>query len=168
MRFAYADPPYFGMGKKMYGALHPDAEIWDDKRSHIDLVGRLADEYPDGWVLSCNPRDLAWLYAECPTDARVGAWTKTFHQIRPTTTQFSWEPVIFRGGRIDGKRKPMVRDWLSCPIAMKKGLQGAKPDKFNQWVLDLMAFDTSEDEMDEIFPGTEGLTALIERLREAA
>src|SRR5690606_11429402 len=113
-----------------------EAAIWDDKAAHFDLIARLADEYPDGWALSCNPRDLVWLLPACPGDVRVAAWCKTWHQIRPTTVQFAWEPVIFRGGRKDNKRSPMVRDWMACAVTRQRGLTGAKPDQFNQWVLD--------------------------------
>mgnify|MGYP007102828454 CR=1 FL=1 len=31
MKFAYADPPYFKQGKKHYGKLHDEAEIWDGR-----------------------------------------------------------------------------------------------------------------------------------------
>jgi len=53
MKFAYADPPYLGCGK-LYAAHHPDALDWDDPETHFDLIGRLFDEYPDGWALSCH------------------------------------------------------------------------------------------------------------------
>jgi len=162
VRFAYADPPYFGCGKSHYGEHHPDAADFDIKQTHLDLIARLTDEYPDGWVLSCNPRDLVWLLPACPEDVRVAAWVKTWHQIRPTTTQFAWEPVIFRGGRKDHKRSPMVRDWLSCAVTRQRGLKGAKPDQFNQWVLDLMAFRDG-DVLDDLFPGTSGMTAALDR-----
>lgn len=98
MRFAYADPPYFGCGASHYGEHHPNAADWDERQTHLDLITRLTDEYPDGWALSLNPRDLAWQLPVCPDDVRVAAWCKTWHQIRPTTTQFAWEPVVFRGG----------------------------------------------------------------------
>ena len=89
-------------------------------------------------------------------------WTKTFHQIRPTTVQFAWEPVILYRGRKDHKRKPMVRDWLSCATARKKGLQGAKPDAFNDWVL-LLLNAQSEDEVVDLFPGSGGLSTAGDR-----
>jgi len=98
MKFAYADPPYFNQGKKRYGEFHPDAAIWDKQEAHIDLINKLVDEYPDGWALSCNPRDLQWLLPHCPETVRVCSWVKTFHQIRPTTVQFAWEPVLLGGG----------------------------------------------------------------------
>ena len=161
MKFAYADPPYFGCGASHYGEHHAEAATWDERQTHLDLIARLCDEYPDGWVLSLNPRDLAWQSPACPDDARVGAWTKTWHQIRPTTTQFAWEPVIFRGGRKDPKRSPMIRDWLSCAVTRQTGLRGAKPQQFNQWVLDLMAYQPDEDEMHDLFPGTSGMAATL-------
>ena len=160
MRFAYADPPYFGCGASHYGEHHPDAAAWDDQQTHLDLVTRLSDEFPDGWVLSCNPRDLRWLFPACPDDARVGTWVKTWHQIRPTTVQFAWEPVIWRGGRKDPKRSPMTRDWLSCAVTRQRGLKGAKPDAFNRWVLDLLCYRDGDDLVD-LFPGAGGFATTL-------
>lgn len=161
MKFAYADPPYYTMGKKMYGSLHPEASIWDEKETHIALIDRLITEYPDGWAMSCNPANLHWLLAN-RGNIRVCAWTKTFHQIRGTTNQYAWEAVLLYGGRKDNKRKPMVRDWLSCPIAMKKGLQGAKPDAFNNWILDLLNIQNG-DVLDDLFSGTGSMSKALER-----
>lgn len=163
MYFAYADPPYFGNGKRRYKE-HPEAHIWDGKQAHFDLVARLTKEYPDGWALSCNPSDLAWLLPACPPDVRVAAWIKTFHQIRPTTVQYAWEPVIFRGGRLNPKRKPMVRDWHSSTATKRKGTIGAKPDSFNAWVLDLLAYDPTIDVVDDLFPGSNGMLQTLNRL----
>lgn len=162
MRFAYADPPYFGQGKKRYSEFHPEAHIWDEKETHINLVQRLISEFPDGWALSCNPADLSWLLPHCP-NARVAAWCKTFHQIWPkATVQFAWEPVIWCGGRKVPNRKPMVRDWIACARSMKKGMIGAKPETFNQWVLDLLGFEPGDDLVD-LFPGSGGMTELVMR-----
>lgn len=36
MKFAYADPPYLGMGK-MYADRHPEATLWDDPATHQAL-----------------------------------------------------------------------------------------------------------------------------------
>jgi len=152
LRLAYADPPYLGMGAKMYGPLHPEAARWDDPAAHLDLVARLTDEY-DGWALSCNPRDLRWLLPGCPEDTRVAAWVKTYHQIRPTTTQFAWEPVIFHGGRKNPKRSPMVRDWWMGTATRMRGTPGAKPEAFCRWVLDLLGYE-SGDIVDDLFPGS--------------
>ena len=154
VKFAYADPPYLKQGKKHYKKHHPEAEIWDDVNTHLALIERLFDQYPDGWALSCNPADLRYLLVD--SQIRVCAWVKTFHQIRPTTVQYAWEPLLLYGGRKDNKRKPMVRDWLSARIAMRKGLTGAKPEAFNLWVLDLLNAQPG-DELHDLFPGSKGM-----------
>ena len=162
VKFAYADPPYLGCGASHYG--YPE---WDDPNRHVRLVTQLVAEYPDGWALSCNPRDLigdGWLAVNSrvlPDDARMAAWTKTWHRIRPTTVQYAWESVIFCGGRKDGKR-PMVRDWLSCAVTRQTGLRGAKPDQFNDWILALLNYEPG-DVLDDLFPGTGGMARAIER-----
>jgi hypothetical protein len=153
--FAYADPPYLGCGK-LYVSFHNEATDWDRPETHIDLACRLVAEYPDGWVLSCNPRDLRVYLAHLPDDVRDGAWVKTWHQIRPTTTQYAWEAILFRGGRKDHKRTPMVRDWLQANATKQRGLPGAKPDSFNRWVLDILNYRDG-DEIHDLFPGTGSL-----------
>jgi hypothetical protein len=157
MKFAYADPPYLGNGRKRYAPFHDQSEQYDKKESHLILVDKLVDEYPDGWALSCNPKDLQWLLPAMPNDVRVCAWTKTFHQIRVNVSvQYAWEPVIFRGGRDQRHRRPMTRDWCSGVIAMRKGLPGAKPEYFFNWVVAMLGYEEG-DVIDDIFPGTNGL-----------
>ena len=159
MKFAYADPPYYKHGKRLYGKLHNDSAVWDNKQSHLDLIARLYAEYPDGFALSCSPTDLAWILPAYPK-LRVCVWVKTFHQILAITVQYSWEPVLLHGGRKDYKRKPMVRDWLSCARSMRKGLVGAKPLAFNLWILDLLNYQPG-DELVDLFPGTNGMAEAI-------
>jgi hypothetical protein len=54
----------------------------------------------------------------------------------------------------------MVRDWLSCACAMRKGLVGAKPLTFNLWILDLLNYQEG-DTLDDLFPGTNGMADAI-------
>lgn len=160
MRFAYADPPYLGCGAKLYGPHHDEAADWDDPQTHIDLIAHLCDEYPDGWAVSLHLPSLRLYLAHVPEDARVGAWVKTWHQIRPTTTQFAWEPVIWRGGRKDNKRTPMVRDWIAANATRQRGLPGAKPDEFNRWITDLLNMQDG-DTLVDLFPGTGGMARAL-------
>lgn len=157
MRFAYADPPYHGMGQAMYGPLHENAADWDDRGTHLDLIARLCEDYPDGWVLSLNPRDLVWQLPACPADVRVGVWCKTYHQIRPVAVQYGWEPVIFRGGRVIKGRNPLVRDWLVANAdrgnAVSHHVPGSKPQAFNRWVLDILGYQDG-DTLEDLFPGS--------------
>ena len=155
MRFAYADPPYLGHGKKDYGDRHAEAHVWDDPSAHLALVEQLVEEYPDGWAISLDVPSLRLYLQHVPVAARVAPWCKTFHQILVNVpVQYSWEPVIFHGGRPIKKRNPMVRDWLSRATA-RVGFKGAKPDRFNRWILDLLGYVDGEDTLDDLFPGRE-------------
>lgn len=122
MKFAYADPPYLGMGAKMYQ--RPE---WDDPETHRQPVARLADEYPDGWAMSLSSPTLRTILPMCPDDCRVAAWVKPFAAFRPNVKPaYAWEPVIFRGGRPRDRKDETWHDWHSENITMRRGFQGAK------------------------------------------
>lgn len=155
MRFAYADPPYYGMGARLYGAHHPDAKRWDDQAAHLDLVATLRRDY-DGWALSCLARDLVWLLPAAG-DVRVAAWVKPFGSgYKPgQRIIWGWEPVVFTTPRT---REPgtRVRDTLNANATQGRGLPGVKPAAFNRWVLDLLGYEPG-DTVDDVFPGSGGL-----------
>ena len=48
---------------------------------------------------------------------------------------------------------------------MKKGLPGAKPPKFAMWIADLLGVDWTQDTIEDLFPGTHGMS-LIWKERE--
>lgn len=161
MRFAYADPPYLGCGQ-LYIDQHPDALAWDDIATHQQLVADLIGGFPDGWVLSCNPKDLRVYLPEVPEDVRIGAWVKPFASFKPNVNPaYAWEAVLFRGGRRRTRDELTVRDWLSEPIQLQAGLTGAKPQRFNRWVLDLLNFQEG-DELHDLFPGTNGMQRTLQ------
>jgi hypothetical protein len=56
----------------------------------------------------------------------------------------------------------MVRDWLSCAVTKQTGQRGAKPDAFNDWILDLLCYEPG-DEFDDLFPGSGGMAKAVER-----
>lgn len=156
MVFAYADPPYLGCGQ-LYVKDHPDALAWDDPQTHLNLLDKLVDEYPDGWVLSCNPKDLGLFLSHLPDSVRVGAWCKSFASFKPNVNPaYTWEPVIWAGGRKRTRDDLTTKDHLIEPIQLQKGLTGAKPDRFNRWVLDLLNYQPG-DRLDDLFPGTNAL-----------
>ena len=166
MKLVYADPPYLGQCAS-YDHFHNDGgpmpwdgECWDKRDTHATLVDWLITE-SDGWAYSCLPTDLG----EMAGLGRVAAWTKTWHQLRPTTVQFAWEPVLFQPARKDNKRKPMVRDWLSCAVAKQTGQRGAKPDAFNDWILDLLVYETG-DEFVDLFPGSHSMQRALDRFSQ--
>jgi hypothetical protein len=172
VKFAYADPPYLGKCGKFYGHHHPDGLCWDDLTTHKLLIARLVSEYPDGWALSCSSPDLHALLPLCPPETRIGAWGKTFcafkKGVRPA---YAWEPVLFLGGRnppavghpppAKGEAQTTPKDFLSCPITLQRGLTGAKPPQFCRWVLDLLGYIDGEDTLDDLFPGTAVMDAVM-------
>ena len=159
MKFAYADPPYIGQAKR-----YPEKTEVD----HAELVQRLVDEYPDGWALSLSSPTLQYILSLCPPDVRIMAWVKPFAVFKPNVNPaYAWEPVIVRGGRKRERMEKTVRDWVSCNITLKKGLVGAKPEGFCEWLLDVLNV-LPGDQLDDIFPGTGIVTQTFERRLEAA
>lgn len=170
MRFAFADPPYIGQARKHYSCPEVD---------HAALIKRLVTDYPDGWVLCLSSPTIfqigtmiwqaAFTVATNSTssiewrskaadaylaDCRLGAWVKPFASFKPgVNPAYAWEPVIWRGGRKRDRTVPTVRDWVSANITLKKGLAGAKPPRFCDWVTQLLG-STDADEWDDLFPGT--------------
>ncbi len=161
MRFAYADPPYLGCGKKHYSQHHADAADCDDPEWHRALIHRLSDEYPHGWALSCGSNNLHTILPMCPSNVRVAAWVKPFAAFKPNVNPaYAWEPVIFTGGRKRTRKDDTVRDWHSENITLRKGLTGAKPAGFSLWILQLLNVRADlGDTIDDLFPGTGGVLA---------
>jgi hypothetical protein len=163
MRFAYADPPYLGQGTKHYGDRHDEAYLWDTIDAHRDLIDELVTDFPDGWALSLSSSSLTRILPLCPIDVRVAAWVKPFAAFkRNVRIAYTWEPVIFSGGRMSSKDGATPnRDHLAESITMRKGFPGAKPDRFNSWVLDLLGWKPG-DELDDLFPGTGGMGRVVQ------
>jgi hypothetical protein len=155
MRFAYADPPYIGCSR-FY--------IEKEEVDHAVLIARLLSEFPDGWALSCSSPSLKFLLALCPSDVRVMAWVKPFAVFKPNVNPgYCWEPVIVRGGRKRTRQQPTARDWVSANITLKKGLVGAKPPEFCEWILQVLNFQDG-DELDDLYPGTFAMALAIKML----
>jgi hypothetical protein len=147
VKFAYADPPYVGCAN-----LYPEKQEVD----HGALFAQLRDGYPDGWALSASSPSLPYLLGlpDCPAEVRIAAWVKPFASFKPNVNPaYAWEPVIFYGGRKRTREAPTVRDWVSCPITLRKGLTGAKPERFCYWLFDLLGMEPG-DQLDDLFPGT--------------
>lgn len=153
MRFAYADPPYFG---RCYFYRHDhggNGRCWDDQATHLALVARLRDEFPDGWALSCSTPSLRWLLPACPDDIRVAAWTKPYSAgRRGVAPRYAWEPIIFRGGHAKAGGTYVV-DFISAPFRTRAGLPGAKPAAVCRWILNMLGY-VDGDELVDLFPGT--------------
>lgn len=170
MKFAYVDPPYLGCGK-LYPE-HPEAKTWDDLQTHQRLIDRLMWEFPDGWAMSLSTPSLQVILPLCPTDVRIAAWVKPFAAFKANVrVAYTWEPVIVYGGRLSSKNGATPnRDHLTTTepealregITMKKGLTGAKPERFCSWVLDLLGWKPG-DEVIDLFPGTGVMSKVVQQ-----
>jgi len=153
MKAAYADPPYLGCGKKHYGDRHEDAADYDDPEFHRALINRLDLEY-DTWALSLHEPSLRIILPMCPPDIRVAVWVKPFAAFKANVTRaWTWEPVIFKFSRPRTREQDTWRDFVSEPIAMRRGFPGAKPDNFCFWLFEGLNL-TPDDEFDDLFPGS--------------
>jgi hypothetical protein len=164
LRFAYADPPYIGQARKHYRD-HPD---YAGEVDHEALIQQLTREYPAGWALSCSSPSLRLILPWCPAEARVMIWVKPFAIFKPNVNPgYCYEPVIVCGGRPRGRKKPTVRDWVSCNITLKRGLTGVKPDPFCFWLFEVLGMEP-EDELVDLFPGSGAVTRAWETWRQQA
>lgn len=149
LRFAYADPPYIGCAKKHYNS----SEV-----NHKKLIDKLMKEFPDGWALSCSSPSLHKIIPMLDSSCRIMAWVKPFCSFKPNVNPaYAWEPVIVYGGRARGRKKPTVRDFVSCNITLKKGLSGVKPKDFSFWIFEVLGMEPY-DELVDLFPGSGAVT----------
>lgn len=163
MRFAYADPPYYGLCK-LYDHDHPDGRCWDDLDTHARLIDRLAEF--DAWAMSLHTPTLRDVLPLCPQDARVGAWVKPFASFKlGVNPAYCWEPVIFRGGRKRNRTERTVRDFIAENITLRRGFTGAKPVAFCWWVFDLLGAQPT-DEFHDLFTGSGAVTEAWDLYRQ--
>ena len=152
MKVAYADPPYIGQAKCHYSNDPQCAEV-----DHAELIGRLCRDY-DAWALSCSSTTLNEVFSYCPNDVRVAAWVKPFASFKPNVNPaYCWEPVVFWHPRKRKRHEITVRDWLAESCTMKRGLVGAKSEKFCFWIFDLLNLNR-DDEFHDLYPGSGAVT----------
>ena len=176
MKIAYADPPYIGQAKRHYS----QEDSYAGEVNHTDLIRMLVAAFPDGWALSCSSPSLPILLPIVTAATkglhpyRIGAWVKSFcafkKGVRPA---YAWEPVIYWGGRNppwyphpppprNGKQTT-PKDFVVAPITLKKGLVGAKPPAFCEWLFWLMGMRAG-DQLIDLFPGTGAVTQAWQEL----
>lgn len=161
----YGEPPgtvRLNPGGTRPADFHPDAARWDDLGEHRRLIERLCDEY-DGWALATTPDGLG-AYHPLPVSARVMAWTKSRSIPGGHRVHSAWEPVVVlvperRRSRFSGRR---VLDVLATPTP--QGFVGAKPAEWTRWVLDALGYDPTSDTVDDLFPGSGSVSAVLRRV----
>jgi hypothetical protein len=126
-----------------------------------------ADPAVDGWALSCASVNLAQLLPGAPAGTRVAAWVKPFCAYRRNVpVAYSWEPVLWhrKAPRRTDVDEPIGRDHLSCPMTMRRGFTGAKPEAFTRWLLVLLGA-VAADEIVDLFIGSGAVTRELDRPR---
>lgn len=150
MRIAYADPPYPGCAK-----LYKDHPDYAGEVDHAALCRRLETEF-DGYVLHTASTTLYMVQPLlAPGTYRTMAWVKTFAAFkRNVSVAYAWEPVLVKACRKPVVTKRVVmRDWIACPITLRKGLTGAKPPAVVRWLIEVVGAQLGDDLID-LYPGT--------------
>lgn len=173
MRLAIADPPYLGRAQRWYGVggrasggglhradEHPDAAEWDDPARHQQLVMDLVDRY-EGWAVAAAPTSIATYLAVVPPGTRMLVWHKPNAVPSAHRVRWSYEPVfVFTPpGRRQHDDGLSMQDVLVAPV--QRGFAGAKPPSWTRWVLDAMGFHPRADTVDDLFPGSGAVSAVI-------
>jgi len=142
LRFAYADPPYPGMARRLYGR---------QEVNHRELLKILTGNY-NGWALSTSARALREILPLCPPEARVCAWFKP-GDAPPATYGLhnTWEAVVVLQGR---RMQPGIPDSIyKHPARFGGDLVGRKPLVFCAWLFKAMGI-LPGDSFEDLFPGT--------------
>jgi hypothetical protein len=154
MKFAYADPPYPGMAH-----LYKDHPDYAGEVDHKALIERLVDEFPDGWALSTQMMSLRDILPFCPPDTETAVWIKP-NENSPVWSKnprnWSWEPVLMRGGRFRSARyresSDIVRNYCIVPHHSIR-IIGQKPELFCFWLFRCLGALPGDDFVD-LFPGS--------------
>lgn len=157
MNLGYADPPYVNCAHLYKN--HPDYAGEVDLAA---LIQRLQADF-DGWVLhaAATPESFAKM---APLALNIGArwmaWVKPFAAFkRNVSVAYAWEPVLVKAARKPVVSKRLImRDYLDCPITMKRGLTGAKPEKVCHWLFEALGA-RPDDSLIDLFPGTGAVSA---------
>ena len=178
MKFAIADPPYFGRANRWYGETgcgngyglgkppsHPEAQIWDTEQPHIDLINQLELNY-DGYAIALSVHNLSLYLSHIHTDARNGirvmSWVKPSAVPSGNRVRNTWEPVIIKMPK-DRKNYKAGKSCIDVLIAHppRNGFIGAKPYEWTNWVLEAMGVRKG-DTVDDLFNGSGLVSEAIE------
>ncbi len=160
-RVCIADPPYPGCAHRYKD--HPD---YAGEVDHAELLTQLS--MYDGWLLHTSSVALPDILPLVPNwdGVRIMAWVKPFAAFKPNVpVAYAWEPML-----VKACRKPVVsgrltlRDWVSEPITLRRGLTGVKPDAVCHWAFEVLGMEP-QDELVDLFPGTGAITRAWESWR---
>jgi hypothetical protein len=181
VKLAIADPPYppfIGSGgrknraSRWYGDKqrsktdrpadsHPDASEWDEPARHRKLLADLQRDY-DGFAIATSADGIA-AYGELPPEVRLLAWVKPNAQPGSHRLRSNWEAVILYppAGRRSNRGIGSIPDVLIAPVP-RASFRGAKPAEWVEWVLKAMSHDPALDTVDDLFPGSGAVQAVLD------
>lgn len=174
MRVGYADPPYPGQSKRLYG----EHEAYAGEVNHAELVARLTVEF-DAWVLHTSASALHEVLPLCPapepsrknkgrylqgTGTRMLCWVKNQTVWRPVSVQYGWEPILIYGARTRPRGRGFLRDWIECNPQDGNTFTGSKPRAVCEYIFEAMGLEPS-DELVDLFPGSGAVMTAWERWR---
>lgn len=155
MLFAYADPPYVGQAKRLYGK-HKD---YAGEVDHAQLIATMDARY-DGWALSCSMKSLSAILKLCPDTVLVLSWVKPISPPMGDNRRYSWEPVVLKPLR---NPEFCITTHLVCSSPQftfrpkpDGHVIGEKPEEFCLWMFCSAGLSHvyGEDEFDDLFPGS--------------
>lgn len=173
-RFAYADPPYPGFARRLYGCAEVD---------HYMLIDRLFVEWPDGWALSTHRdalaevlgyvRALAAFHGVSHHRYYTAAWHKGPRgRCKARRARAAWEPMIVCGGReLELGATDDLDDVLTWSATGRQhsipgALIGMKNAAFAEWTFRQLGA-LRGDTLDDLFPGS-GVMSRAWRLYQRA
>ncbi len=142
---------------------HPD---YAGEVDHANLLLQLDTQF-DGFVLHTASTTLREVLQNVPRSARIMSWVKSFASFKKNVMPaYAWEPVIVKAARKPVfNRRIVMRDWIECPMTMRRGLTGAKPEKVCHWAFEMVGAHP-DDELVDLFPGTGAVTRAWESWRK--
>jgi hypothetical protein len=162
LRIAYADPPYPGQSKRLYGD-HPD---YAGEVDLAELVAALQTFH--GWALSTSNNSLADVLA-LTGPQRVLAWCKPIAPPFPGRGVYGWEPVVVKWARPPAGD---LRDTLTASPEQytfrpkpECYVTGAKPPAFCSWLFRWLGARPGDQFMD-FFPGSRAVTDAWRRFNQ--
>lgn len=170
MKFAIADPPYYGRARRWYGEggcgvghgkgqadNHPEAHLWDRPEKHLEMLEQLKTNY-DGFAIATSVMGLNVYLREIDlkqgSGYRMAIWHKSYSAPSGSRIRNVFEPVlVYVPSDRRGYKSHARIDDLRHINPKLNGFIGAKPKEWTLWVLDLMGA-TPADDVDDLFHGS--------------
>lgn len=159
LRLAFADPPYVGLSRRYYRD-HPD---YAGEVDHQELLQRLSTY--DGWALAASSDSIPLIGSivhELCLDARMAVWVRGQRHVRSCWPGDAYEVVWFRPSRLLPLEEPgsNVHAWVArARLGDPHRVIGAKPWPYLGWVFRELLQARPGDQLDDVFPGSGGVTA---------